>query len=300
MNLSIVIPAFNNAEHVHITLTALKRQTVKFDDWEVLLIDDSYDETMLMFEKWDFPALRVIEKKHSGRADTRNVGIKESRGDIIVFLDSDIIVDKNFVQSHYDMHMKNECDIVLGKVKHIPPEYLNEVRKIVLDDICIKEIDKYVINESYLDLSSVVFGNNYISKHIGWICCLFSNCSVKKKVIETSGLFDTDFVGWGLEDIELGYRFHINNYRFGYYNEISGYHIDHVTDNNKMLVDMGNNLKKLYKKYSNNDIRSYMSFVAGFKSLASLAKSIIGEDIEFTEGEDIYFKPIQYTKSKSV
>lgn len=299
LRLSIVIPAFNNADHVYLTLTALKRQEVDFDDWEVLLIDDSYDEAMLIFENGDFPALRVIQKEHSGRADTRNVGIKESRGDIIIFMDSDIIVDKNFVRSHYEVHMKNECDIVLGKVKHIPPEYLGSVRQIVLDDICIKEIDKYVIRESYLDLATEVFSNKDIGGHIGWICCLFSNCSVKRKVIETSGLFDTDFEGWGLEDIELGYRFHLNNFKFGYYKELCGYHIDHKTDGNKMLADMGKNLKKFYKKYKNKDIRNYMSFVAGFKSLTEFAKSVIDENIDFKKGENIFFKPIQYTKLKS-
>ncbi|MGB7606368.1 MAG: glycosyltransferase [Lutisporaceae bacterium] len=301
MKLSVIIPAFNNVEYVHMTLTALKQQRTTFNDWEVLLVDDSYDNQMSQFETWDFPSLRVINKEHSGRTDTRNVGITSSLGDILVFMDSDMIVESDFVQSHYEKHQDSNCDILLGKVNHISFEHLEDVRKIVYSETqSISEIENYVVGDSYLDLTSLLYSNPEVSKRIGWICCLFSNCSVKRKAIEKSGLFDTEFIGWGLEDIEMGYRFHLNGYSFQHSNQVKNYHVDHATNGDRMLSDMSANLKRMYKKHHDNNIRCYMSFVAGFRSITSFLNEISKEEIEFKEGNEVFFKPIQYVKSKSL
>lgn len=86
--------------------------------------------------------------------------------------------------------------------------------------------------------------------NIGWVCCLFSNCSVRRKVLDKAGVFDVIFKGWGLEDIELGYRFFKEKFSFSYEEDIANYHVDHATNSQQMLVEMGRNLKRLSKNAS--------------------------------------------------
>ena len=301
MELSVIIPAFNNPEYVKITLLSLKAQKTSLSEWEILLIDDSYEFCMNEFAKWDFPQLRVINKEHGGRADARNFGIKNAKGKIIVFIDSDIIVEKDFIQRHYNHHKSNIERVVLGDVRHIEADNFKKVKEIVaVDSWDIAQLFKYVKKDAYINLSELVFINSSIAYEIGWICCLFSNCSVPKVAFESSGIFDKEFTGWGLEDIELGYRFKKKGIKFLYDKNLINYHLDHIADGNSMLSDMSSNIKLFYKKHPEDAIRAYMSFVAGFASLEELAKNILGECITFPEGKKIYFKPIQYAKTKSI
>ena len=102
-----------------------------------------------------------------------------------------------------------------------------------------------------------------------------------------------------MEDIELGYRFFKEKFSFSYEEDIANYHVDHATNSQQMLVEMGRNLKRLSKKHPDAAIKSYMSFVAGFKDLQELLCDVAKKEIAFDNGSGVYFRPISYTKSKA-
>lgn len=159
MRVSVIIPAYNNQEYVEIMLLALLKQKIDFDDWEIILVDDSDDNCMEVFNNLENPHLRVVEKEHSGRADARNVGIYSSNADILIFMDSDMIVDQHFVQRHYEKHVIEHYDIVIGEVKHIKQVYFEKVKNIVtkMSSLWIQELNKLVTKDNYIDLASIVF-----------------------------------------------------------------------------------------------------------------------------------------------
>lgn len=301
MKVSVIIPAYNNEKYVKIMLSALLKQHTSFVDWEIILVDDSDDNRMEIFSNLGSPYLRIIEKKHGGRADARNVGIRESKGDILLFMDSDMIVDEHFVQRHYEKHTIDHYDIVIGKVNHIKQKYMEKVENIVLDmdDLWLSKLNELVTIDNYLDLSTVIFENPAVANILGWICCLFSNCSVNKAVLLKTGGFDKNFVGWGLEDIELAYRFYKEKCSFGFFTDICNYHVDHQSNYSDMLSEMGMNLKLLYRKHPTKVIKVFKSFVAGFIDLEKFVKLISHDKIDFPKGRNIYFKPIAYVKSKT-
>lgn len=301
MRVSVIIPAYNNQEYVEIMLLALLKQKIDFDDWEIILVDDSDDNCMEVFNNLENPHLRVVEKEHSGRADARNVGIYSSNADILIFMDSDMIVDQHFVQRHYEKHVIEHYDIVIGEVKHIKQVYFEKVKNIVtkMSSLWIQELNKLVTKDNYIDLASIVFTEQKVANKLGWLCCLFSNCSVSRDALMKVGGFDKDFVGWGLEDIELAYRFYKKNYTFGFFRDIHNYHVDHLSDYEAMLLEMGRNLKQIYRKHPTNDMRAFKSFVAGFIDLEEFAQLISYGKLHFKKGKDIYFKPIAYVESKA-
>lgn len=86
---SAVVPAYNAESTIDRALVSLRRQT--YTNLEILVIDDgSTDGTARAVEKHLLdPRVRYVHKPHSGRPDSRNRGVQESRGRYIAWLDGD-------------------------------------------------------------------------------------------------------------------------------------------------------------------------------------------------------------------
>lgn len=87
--LSVVIPAFNASTELSILLPSIEASTYR--DFEVLVVDDrSTDGTM---EKLEGRPVRVLRTpRNGGPSLARNLGAREARGEVVLFLDSDVIV----------------------------------------------------------------------------------------------------------------------------------------------------------------------------------------------------------------
>lgn len=84
---SVIIPAYNAEAYLAETIESARAQT--FRSFEILVIDDgSSDNSADVAERFT-PQVRVLRKKNGGPASARNLGIRESSGKYIAFLDSD-------------------------------------------------------------------------------------------------------------------------------------------------------------------------------------------------------------------
>jgi len=102
---SVVIPTYNRRPILEKCLRALENQdpAASVDRYEVVVVDDgSTDGTAewLRQEAASFPHVRLIEQDHGGAAAGRNRGVDEARGDVIVFIDSDLVVTAGFLAAH--------------------------------------------------------------------------------------------------------------------------------------------------------------------------------------------------------
>lgn len=87
--ISIVIPTYNAERFIHPLLDSVFRNSI--DDLEVIIVDDSSRDNTVR-EARNYP-VRIIElQKNGGPAKARNIGVEAAKGDIIFFLDSDVIV----------------------------------------------------------------------------------------------------------------------------------------------------------------------------------------------------------------
>lgn len=89
---SVIMPCFNATDFVAESIESVLNQT--FTDFELILIDDgSTDATLGILKQYAAKDNRivVIEKENTGPADSRNWGIRVSKGDWIAILDSDDI-----------------------------------------------------------------------------------------------------------------------------------------------------------------------------------------------------------------
>lgn len=102
IKISVVICTWNRAESLKRTLDSIKSMYVPNDlKWELIIVDNnSTDNTKEIVEEYKMKSelniVYVFEEKR-GLANARNKGIKEARGEIISFMDDDIIVERNWL-----------------------------------------------------------------------------------------------------------------------------------------------------------------------------------------------------------
>lgn len=191
MFFSVVIPTYNRQPILEKCLRALEQQsfpsTTPVTGYEVIVVDDgSTDGTVDWLEEYGthFPHLQLYEQEHLGPAAARNLGIQKSRGEIIIFIDSDLVVLDQFIHSHaIGLMHGNRLDH-----KNQPPRCFTYGRVINTANFNHPTQEPYKIT----DFSAAYFATG--------------NVAIPKHWLETAGLFDSRFQQYGWEDLELGVR----------------------------------------------------------------------------------------------
>jgi GT2 family glycosyltransferase len=109
MKLSIIIISFNTKDFLNKCLTSVFENISKKISFEVIVVDnDSRDDSVEMVKK-EFPKVILIQnKKNLGFAKANNVGIKRTKGDYVLFLNSDTVVPKETMEYMLDFMDKNQ------------------------------------------------------------------------------------------------------------------------------------------------------------------------------------------------
>lgn len=100
MILSVVICTHNPLpEHLRRVIESLRMQTASTESWELLLIDNA--SRVALAGEWDLswhPHGRHIREEKVGLTVARMRGIRESRGDVVVFVDDDNVLAADFLE----------------------------------------------------------------------------------------------------------------------------------------------------------------------------------------------------------
>ncbi len=92
-HLSIIIPAYNEAHRLPRTLDEMAAYLEQQDfAWEIIVVDDgSQDETAAVAREFarTYPAVRVIENRHRGKAFAVRTGVEQAQGAYVLFADAD-------------------------------------------------------------------------------------------------------------------------------------------------------------------------------------------------------------------
>ncbi len=100
MKVSVIIPVYNKYRYLPECLESLKKQT--FKDLEIVVIDDGstdkISDILSEFSIFNFQ-FSIFRQKHKGAGAARNLGAKQAKGEILVFVDSDMVFDKNFIKN---------------------------------------------------------------------------------------------------------------------------------------------------------------------------------------------------------
>lgn len=115
--ISIIVPIYNVEKYLDKCLQSICRQT--YSNFEAILIDDgSTDKSYEICEQYarKDPRIKIIQEENSGVVTACKNGIIHSHGDFICFIDSDDIIERNYLNSLVKAHDEFNADIVLSQI----------------------------------------------------------------------------------------------------------------------------------------------------------------------------------------
>ncbi|HSA54343.1 MAG TPA: glycosyltransferase [Gemmatimonadaceae bacterium] len=190
--LSVVVPAHNASGVLERALTALAASTLPRTQWELVVVDDgSSDDTATLAARFADVVVRIPGRPH-GPAYARNRGVESSRGDVVVFIDSDCVVHADTLQRFWDAFQRDETvGAVFGSYDDTPVALgvMSQYRNL---------IHHYVHHQNAGDVETFWAGAG----------------AVRRDVFVNAGMYDEwHFARPQIEDIELGARIRAGGYR---------------------------------------------------------------------------------------
>lgn len=200
MQATVVIPTFKRSARLGALLRCLSEQQGDALARVVVCDDGSPDDTRAVALSYkDKLPLEYCHQENLGfrAGQARNMGIERALGDVVIFVDDDVLVAPDFVQAHVAAHAEQRAKprLVIGyrhrtftpPVEHTP----------TLDEITTSEPDDRVEVLGH-------DGAGVTAHETPWFFVYSCNFSVARDGARHR--FDDAFVGWGMEDLEFGYR----------------------------------------------------------------------------------------------
>jgi glycosyltransferase involved in cell wall biosynthesis len=179
---SVVIPVKNGAATLDACLWSIRRSYYK--NIEVIVVDDhSSDGTVEMAKKFNTTVLEVENGR--GANNARNVGAGHAKGDILVFIDSDVVVTRETFLGIVETLESGGYDAVVGlyTARHRHERFVSQYKNLW-------------VRYSYIKSPPA----------IDWLFGAISG--IRREAFEKLGGFNVDLLAQhGHDDVELGKRF---------------------------------------------------------------------------------------------
>lgn len=208
MKLSIIIPTHNRLEQLKKVLQGLEKQTWSCNEFEVLVVSDGSTDGTDTFLRTAITSLhlRALFQPNQGAAAARNLGIAQAVGEIVLFLDDDVVPLPELIDEHLRFHsLYGDSAIVIGPML-APPDYEPSpwVRW---------ELEK--LAEQYHEMSTGQWAPTARQFYTG-------NTSLARRHLVDSGGFDPTVRR--AEDVELAYRLAQRGLKFFFNPRAAGHH----------------------------------------------------------------------------
>ena len=217
MKVSVIIPMYNSQMTLEVCLNALRAS--EYPDYEIIVVDDSSTDDSLEITR-NFPVRLVeLEGGPGGPANARNRGVQVAQGDILLFLDSDVLI--------------------------YPDTITRVVRAFEADPSIAAAFGSYDENPSHRDfLSQYKNLTHYFTHQDGveeaetfWCGC----GAVKRDVFREIGGFDAQrYPVPSIEDIDFGYRMHASGYSIRLLKDVQVKHLKQWSLKNLIKTDIFN------------------------------------------------------------
>ena len=203
--ISVIVPVYNNPDDLRLCLSALLVAATA--DCEILVVDDaSTDATASVPAGMGIPVVTL--EKNSGPAAARNLGAARARGDILFFVDADVVVAPQAIER-----------VRRFFVEH--PGYAAVFGSYDARPACGRMVSRYRNL-----LHHFVHQQGRAEASTFWAAC----GAIRRAVFQEVGGFDADrFPQPSIEDIELGYRLRAARHSIRLDRELQGTHLKRWT-----------------------------------------------------------------------
>lgn len=181
--ISVVIPLYNKEQIIDKCLHSVLSQD--YDDFEIVIVNDgSTDRSVEIVKGIDDSRIRLIEQENGGPSKARNTGVKNAKGEWIVFLDADDELLSGALSKFHDLIDEHP------KVKMFGCSYVTNDGKNI--------VEPYKIKDGYYENCYKVYVLSMYNYRTG--------CTIVKRDIALNNPYDEKL--WRYEDLECYFRMH--------------------------------------------------------------------------------------------
>ncbi|MGC5012766.1 glycosyltransferase [Streptosporangium sp. DT93] len=201
LRVSVVVPAHGDQEKLDLALAGLAVQSYPADLTEVVVVDNG-SEPPLRLPDLRPPGTRLIVCPVPGRAHARNAGLSAATGDVIHWLDSDVVLDRGSVEAHMRWHHAAPYLVVTGYLRFTPAALPTPETVAATADLAtiFEPAEPHAWLVDLVERTDGLTANPHraFSLHVG------GATSVNAALLASTGPMDTDLILG--QDTEMGYR----------------------------------------------------------------------------------------------
>ncbi len=210
LSVSVVLPTYNRLSQLQRVVAGLEKQTFPLEQFEVIVVSDgSTDGTNEYLRTIQTPlTLKAVFQTNQGVAATRNHGVQEARGKLILFIDDDVFPIPQLITEHLQVHAREgDRVVVIGPM--LPPSEVRFPPWVKWSQEKLIEQYQAMINGEWEATARQFYTGN---------------TSLARSILLESGGFDPAFRRAG--DVELAYRLQEMGVRFVFCPVAKGYHYE--------------------------------------------------------------------------
>lgn len=134
VKLSVVLPTYNpKPERLKKVLSHLQQQSLPLDEWELIIVDNNSPDKQVfqnLRPHWH-PLHQILEEQKQGLTHARLAGFEAAKGNIIVLVDDDNLLDKDYLSNAMKLFDQQQDLGAAGGKIHLefeekPPNYIHE------------------------------------------------------------------------------------------------------------------------------------------------------------------------------
>jgi len=183
---SIIVVNYNGKNQLEKCLESLVK--INYDPFEIILVDNNSTDTSIEYVKNHYPSIIIIKlDKNYGFAEPNNIGAKNAKGDYLLFLNNDTLVDPNFLSELVKI-AKKDSSISIFQSLLLKPN---------------GEVDS---SGDFIDILGRAYSSKDNTNNVRKILSARgASMMIKKDAFWELGGFDKNYFA-SFEDVDLGWR----------------------------------------------------------------------------------------------
>ncbi len=204
---TIILPCYMGQEELALTFASLSKQTYPHHLLEAVVVDDGSKPSIKLPSELPFKTSIVVQERDGfGLARARNLGAEKAAGDILIFLDCDMVPESQLVEAHARWHHVNNFSLTLGFRHHANFSGISEEDLLEVEELGSLFAGKPVASPQWIEFHMRRTKNLTSDDSDLFRIATGGNLGIRRSFFREIGGFDSSFKQWGGEDIEFGFR----------------------------------------------------------------------------------------------
>lgn len=209
--IDVVVPYYNQPDIVQLTLLGLARQSIAPERFTITIVDDGSEHPPIIPAEARHLDIEVMRQERYGprRSHARNRGAMRGDGDVLLFLDADMVPLPSVLATHATWHRRTDRGVTVSVRRHLDdasiddPELRTAIHKRLLPDYRGFRSARF---PAFIE-GHLIRTDQFRSGADDIFYAMSAGClGINRQLFNAVGGFDERFGSWGGEDLELGFR----------------------------------------------------------------------------------------------